>query len=199
VVAVDRLEKRELILDAALAVFSRRGVFATRIADIAEEAGVAYGLVYHYFKNKEEILNTIFEDRWTRLTERLEKAAAAGSNARERLHQVAAVFLEAYRSRPQLVELLLLEFTRMSKYLEPAQLERIGRAFAVVRRILERGQADGEIRPDIESELLVLVYLGSIQMIVQAQVLGAFREPEGFGERGAEQVVEVFLSGSAAR
>ncbi len=141
---VDRPEKRELILDAALAVFSRRGVFATRIADIAEEAGVAYGLVYHYFKNKEEILNTIFEDRWTRLTERLEKAAAEGHGARERLHAVAAVFLEAYRTRPQLVELLLLEFTR------------------------------------------------------QAQVLGAFREPTGFAENGAEKVVEVFLAGGRA-
>ena len=195
----DRLEKRELILDAALSVFSRKGVFGSRIADIADEAGVAYGLVYHYFKNKEEILNTIFEDRWARITERLEQAARDGADARARLREIAGVFLSSYRSRPQLVELLLLEFTRMSKYLEPAQLERIGGAFAVVRRVLERGQAEGEIRSDVASELLLLSYLGAIQMIVQSQVLGAFREPDGFAERGAEQVVDVFLQGARVR
>ncbi len=195
----DRPEKRELILDAALSVFSRKGVFGSRIADIAEEAGVAYGLVYHYFRNKEEILNTIFEDRWARTTDRLEVAARDGADARARLRGVADIFLSAYRARPQLVELLLLEFTRMSKYLEPAHLERIGSAFAVVRRVLERGQAEGEIRKDVASELLLLAYIGAIQMIVQSQVLGAFREPPGFAEHGADQVVDVFLEGARVR
>jgi AcrR family transcriptional regulator len=195
----DRPEKRELILDAALSVFSRKGVFGSRIADIAEEAGVAYGLVYHYFRNKEEILNTIFDDRWVRTTERLERAAREGVDARARLREVAEIFLSSYRARPQLVELLLLEFTRMSKYLEPAHLARIGGAFAVVRRILERGQAEGQIRSDVTSEVLLLSYLGAIQMIVQSQVLGAFREPEGFAQRGADQVVDVFLQGAGVR
>ena len=195
----DRPEKRELILDAALSVFSRKGVFGSRIADIAEEAGVAYGLVYHYFRNKEEILHTIFEDRWARITERLDRAAREGADTRARLRDVAEVFLSSYRTRPQLVELLLLEFTRMSKFLEPAHLARIGAAFAVVRRILERGQTEGEVRKDVASDVLVLAYIGAIQMIVQSQVLGGFREPEGFAERGPDQVVDVFLEGARAR
>ncbi len=195
----DRPEKRELILDAALSVFSRKGVFGSRIADIAEEAGVAYGLVYHYFRNKEEILNTIFEDRWTRTTERLERAAREGADLRARLREVAEVFLASYRARPQLVELLLLEFMRMSKFLEPVHLARIGAAFAVVQRILERGQAEGEIRQDVQSDVLMLSYLGAIQMLLQAQVLGGFRAPEGFEQRGPDQVVDVFLEGARAR
>ncbi len=111
----ERHDKRSKILDAALEVFSRKGVFATRIADIASEAGIAYGLVYHYFKNKEEILNTIFEERWARVTELLERAEKDGRDTADRLRRAAEVFLSAYQRRPQVVELLLLEFTRTSK------------------------------------------------------------------------------------
>jgi AcrR family transcriptional regulator len=191
-------DKRELILDAALAVFSRQGVFATRIADIAAEAGVAYGLVYHYFRNKEEILNTIFEERWARVTERIEEAEAKGADTRGRLQGAAHVFLASYRARPEVVELLLLEFMRTSKFLEPVQLERIGRAFDVVRRIVERGQKDGEVRDDIPADLLMLLFVGGLQMIIQTQVLQVFRGPPGFDERGAELVTTAFLEGFGA-
>ena len=162
---------------------------------IATEAGIAYGLVYHYFKNKEEILNTIFEERWERVTERLEEAEKAGANTRERLCGIAEVFIEAYRARPQVVEVLLLEFTRMSKFLEPVQLEQIGRAFTVVRRVLEQGQADGEVRREFPSAILMLLFVGGLQMILQSQVLGVFHPPESFELRGREMVVDAFFNG----
>ncbi len=195
----DRTDKRAQILDAALAVFSRKGIFASRIADIASEAGIAYGLVYHYFRNKEEILNTIFEERWARVTELLEEAEEAGESCREQLEGAVEVFISSYRDRPQVVELLLLEFSRMSKFLEPTHLEQIGRAFAVVTRILENAQKAGEIRSDVPASLLMLVFLGGIQLILQSEAFGGVRLPEGFAARGAETVVDVFWEGVNAK
>ena len=195
----DRTDKRAQILDAALAVFSRKGVFASRIADIASEAGIAYGLVYHYFRNKEEILNTIFEERWARVTELLERAEARGETPRDQLGGAVDVFISSYRDRPQVVELLLLEFSRMSKFLEPVHLEQIGRAFAVVTRILENGQKAGEIRAEIPASLLMLIFLGGIQLILQSEAFGNVRLPQGFAENGAETVVDVFWEGVKAR
>ncbi len=195
----ERSDKRAQILDAALEVFSRKGVFATRIADIASEAGIAYGLVYHYFKNKEEVLNTIFEVRWARVTELLERAEKEGSDSADRLRRVADVFLSAYRRRPQVVELLLLEFTRMSKYLEPTQIDAVARAFAVVTRIIERGQAERELREDIPPGLLMLVFLGGVQHILQTQVLGTFIAPAEFDTRGAEVLVDAFINGVTSK
>ena len=191
----DKTDRRAQILDAALEVFSRKGVFATRIADIAAEAGIAYGLVYHYFKNKEEVLQTIFEEQWARVTERLRDAELEGRDTPDRLRRAADVFLHAYRRRPQAVELLLLEFTRMSKFLEPPELDHIARAYAAVTRIFERGQADGEIRKDIPADLLTLTFLGGLQQIMQTQVLGTFHPPEGFGEEGAAILVDAFVNG----
>ena len=64
-------EKRRVILDAAVRVFARKGFHASRVGDIAEEAGVAHGLLYHYFSSKDEVLETIFREHWTALLERI--------------------------------------------------------------------------------------------------------------------------------
>jgi len=58
------LDKRRTILDAAVRVFARQGFHGCRVSDIADEAGVAYGLVYHYFDSKDEVLDTLFLERW---------------------------------------------------------------------------------------------------------------------------------------
>ena len=65
------VDKRRLILDAAIRVFARRGFHACRVSDVADEAGVAYGLVYHYFKNKDELLETVFETGWSGFVSRI--------------------------------------------------------------------------------------------------------------------------------
>ena len=57
-------DRRKTILRAAVEVFARKGYHGCRIADVAKEAGVAYGLVYHYFRNKEELLQLVFEAGW---------------------------------------------------------------------------------------------------------------------------------------
>lgn len=193
----ERHDKRARILEAALSVFSRKGVLGTRIADIANEAGIAYGLVYHYFKNKEEILNTIFTERWAEITERLEVAERARGGTSTRLRSAAAVFIEAYRDRPQVVELLTIEFARVSDILEPVNLEKVARAFGVVRRIIEKGQDDGEIRRELNAGVLMLLLVGGLQHLLQSQALGVFRPPAEFDARGAEMVVDAFLHGVA--
>jgi len=64
-------EKRRQLLDAAVRVFARKGFHASRVGDIAEEAGVAHGLLYHYFKSKDEVLEAVFHDNWSLLLARI--------------------------------------------------------------------------------------------------------------------------------
>ena len=63
------VDKRRLILDAAITVFARQGFHHCRVSDVADEAGLAYGLVYHYFDSKEQMLNELFSERWALLVE----------------------------------------------------------------------------------------------------------------------------------
>ena len=90
-------DKRQLILDAAVRVFARSGYHACRVGDIAEEAGVAHGLLYHYFSSKDEVLETIFRDAWTELLEAFRGVEDSDETPREQLRHVAAILLRSWR------------------------------------------------------------------------------------------------------
>ena len=82
-------DKRQVILDAAVRVFARQGFHTCRVSDIADEAGVAYGLVYHYFSSKEEILDTLFLDRWGLMLDAIAEADRREPTARDKLTAIA--------------------------------------------------------------------------------------------------------------
>ena len=73
------IDRRRQILDAAIRVFARQGFNACRVSDIAREANVAYGLVYHYFDSKDQVLNELFVERWSLLLRRSRRSTAARS------------------------------------------------------------------------------------------------------------------------
>ena len=73
-----------MILDAAVRVFARQGFHTCRVSDIADEAGVAYGLVYHYFQSKDEVLDTLFLERWDIMLEAIARGRRAARSRRAR-------------------------------------------------------------------------------------------------------------------
>ena len=93
-------EKRRLILRAAITVFARSGYHTSRVSDVAKEAGVAYGLVYHYFGSKEDLLETIFRRTWTRMLEAVEEVERSEVTAREQIAGVARIVLGSWEARP---------------------------------------------------------------------------------------------------
>jgi TetR/AcrR family fatty acid metabolism transcriptional regulator len=65
--SVNQEQRRAALLGAAVRVFARKGFHGARVGDVASEAGVAHGLVYHYFSSKDELLETIFRETWAAL------------------------------------------------------------------------------------------------------------------------------------
>jgi TetR/AcrR family fatty acid metabolism transcriptional regulator len=196
-----RSEKRELILESAIAVFARMGYHGARVSDIAQEAGIAYGLVYHYFKNKEEILRTIFEERWSGFLEGLEGIADSAGTVENKLVSVAALMLNAYRLRPEWVKVLVLEIQRSSRFAEPSQQRAIGGLVHVITRLVREGQANGELRRDVDPEVAAYLFIGGLEIIITARVLDVLSiepgEEQGYYQKVARTVVEVFLRGLA--
>ena len=86
------LDKRRTILDAAVRVFARQGFHGCRVSDIADEAGVAYGLVYHYFDSKDEVLDTLFLERWDVMLAAIAEVDARELEPREKLYAIAPSF-----------------------------------------------------------------------------------------------------------
>ena len=207
-----RRDKRARILEAATRVFARTGYHGSRIADIASEAGIAYGLVYHYFKNKEEILSSIFEERWGAFLETLEHIARQHASAREKLEQVATVILGGHHVRPDWVKVLVLEIQRSSRFARPDQIRAVGRLFQIVARILREGQEEGELRGDVDPDVACYVFIGALEIVITGVVLhviqpgpaaeppaGPATEAEGrdaaYYEKVGGTVVDIFLSG----
>ena len=106
------VDKRRQILDAAVTVFARQGFHATRVSDIADEAGVAYGLVYHYFNSKDQVLNELFLERWSLLLAAIEEAEKTDASHRDKLGAVAGFIFESYRYDPELMKVIIVEVTR---------------------------------------------------------------------------------------
>jgi TetR/AcrR family fatty acid metabolism transcriptional regulator len=197
-----RGEKRAHILEAATRVFARRGYHGARVSDIAREAGIAYGLVYHYFRNKEEILDTIFAERWGQFLDVVDGIAAGPQPASEKLRQLAALILFAYRRRSDWVKVLVFEIQRTSRFSEPEQIEAVGRLFRSVARIVRMGQESGELRSDLDANLVCLAFIGALETMITSQVMRVMRLPDQTqddDDRTVRTVVELFLGGLAAR
>ena len=186
-------EKRRLILDAAVRVFARKGYHTCRVGDIAEEAGVAHGLLYHYFSSKEEVLETVFRDTWTEVLDAFTAVEASGEPSREQLRRVAAILLRAWRRNPDLVRVLVREVARSPQV--QSKVDELGQAFKAIERIVARGQAEGAFRADLEPRLLSWIFYGAIEEILTGWVLGQL--PDGEAEVAASErtVVEVLCEG----
>ena len=189
-------EKRRLILSAAVRVFARDGFHTSRVGDIAEEAGVAHGLLYHYFSSKDEVLLTVFSENWSDLLVRFEGVEASDEPADEKLRGLVKILLRTWRNDPALVTVMVREVGR-SPHLA-TQVDDIGRAFAVIQRVVEQGQADGVFRPDIDPLLASWVIYGGLEEILTGWVMG--RLPDGDEEVArAERTIVDLVCGGLAR
>ena len=182
--------KQGQILQAAVRVFAAQGYEATRVGDIATDAGVAYGLVYHYFGSKEAVLDAVFREAWGRLLAALAQAEQTGETAPEQLELVVKIVLRTWRDDPDLVRLLVREVTRSAHIQD--ELDQIGQAFATLQRIVERGQSEGTLRADVDARLAAWMLYGALEEVLTGWVLGQLEDDVAVAER---EVTATFVGG----
>ena len=173
-------------------VFARKGFHTARVGDIAEEAGVAYGLVYHYFSSKDDVLEQIFRDNWALMLERIRAVETADETARNQLRHVTAIVLRSWKHDPDLVRVLVREVTR-TPHLQ-RQIHEVGHAFEALRRIIERGQSNGEFRDDIDARLASVVFYGALEEILTAWVLERLPDDDEAVARAERTVGELLAA-----
>jgi AcrR family transcriptional regulator len=189
-------DKRRLILDAAVRVFAQKGYHTSRVGDIAEEAGVAHGLLYHYFRSKEELLETIFRETWRDVLDAVRSVEETDETARERLAGIAKILLRAWRRDPDLVRVLVREVTRSSHLQQ--NIDEIDAAFSGLERIIARGQENGEFRADVDARMVSYVFYGALEEILTGWVLGQLEDGDEAITQAEQTVIEVVCGGLAA-
>src|SRR6478752_4959152 len=145
-------EKRRQILDAAVKVFARQGFHHCRVSDIADEAGVAYGLVYHYFSSKDEVLDTLFLERWDVLLELIRDVDSEAIPVRDKLAAIASFIVDSYQHDPDLMKVIIVEVTRAANSFGQTHLGQIREAYELIGEIVTKAQREGVFKADIDAE-----------------------------------------------
>jgi TetR/AcrR family transcriptional regulator, fatty acid metabolism regulator protein len=188
-------EKRRQILEAAVRAFAAKGYHACRVGDIAEEAGVAYGLLYHYFDSKEEVLRSIFHQTWTDMLGTIREIERLDVPAREQLRKVVELVLRTWKRDPDLVRVLVREVTRSGELQQ--QIEEIEQAFQALERIVERGQREGHFRSEVDPRLAAWILYGAMEEILTGWALGRLNDGDSDVSRAEQTVVATICDGLA--
>jgi AcrR family transcriptional regulator len=186
-------DKRQRILDAAVRVFAEHGYHGSRVGDIAEDAGVAHGLLYHYFSSKEEVLRTIFAENWGQLIARFRAVEEADESAAQKLEGIAKILLRTWRNDPALVTVMVRDVAR-SEHLQGQVLE-VREAFAILQRVIEEGQATGEFRRDVDPRFASWIVYGGLEEVLTGWVLGGLPDAEADVTLAEATAIELALRG----
>ena len=186
-------DKRTRILDAAIRVFAEHGYHEARVGDIAEDAGVAHGLLYHYFASKDDVLRTIFVENWGQLIARFRAVEVANEPAGEKLEGIAKILLRTWRNDPALVTVMVREVARSHQLQD--RVDEVREAFAIVQRIVEEGQAAGVFRRDVDARLASWLFYGGLEEVLTGWVLGQLPDSEDDVATAERTVVDIALRG----
>jgi TetR/AcrR family fatty acid metabolism transcriptional regulator len=189
-------DKRQRILDAAVQVFARKGFFASRISDVAAEAGIADGTVYLYFESKDDILVKLFDEVVGEHIEAARQEIRGVDDAARRLRVIADHHLDLLGKNPELAVVFQVELRQSTKFMELFTASWLKAYFDIVEAAIEAGQKQGTIRAELSRKLATHAFFGALDAIVTSWVLAhnAFELTELAGP-----VVDLFLEGAGAK
>jgi AcrR family transcriptional regulator len=188
-----------LILDAAVRVFARRGFHTCRVADIADEAGVAYGLVYHYFASKDEVLDTLFLERWNVMLELIREVDAQDMPVRDKLGAIASFIVDSYRHDPDLMKVIIVEVTRAANSFGRTHIGEIRTAYELIGEIVTKAQAEGVFKAEIDARFAAMAFYGAIEQLLTGWIFDLLPHSEEYFERAKWLVVETVCGGLETR
>jgi AcrR family transcriptional regulator len=189
------VDKRRLILDAGVTVFARRGFHHCRVSDVADEAGVAYGLVYHYFRSKDEILTTLFLERWQVMLDAIAEIDSRDLPARDKLNAVASFIIDSYRHDPDLMKVIIVEVTRAANSFGALHLDKIREAYEAIAAIVEKARAEGSFKDGIPAEFAAMCFYGAIEQLLTGWIFEVLPKTDQDYERAKGLVVEAICGG----
>jgi TetR/AcrR family fatty acid metabolism transcriptional regulator len=194
-----RAEKRQQILDAAVRVFARQGFHTCRVSDIADEAGVAYGLVYHYFRSKDEILDTLFSERWKILLEVISETDATELPPRDKLRAIAAFIIDSYRHDPELMKVIIVEVTRAANTFGRTHLPEIREAYAGIAAIVQRAQDEGLFLDVVSAQFAAMAFYGATEQVLTGWIFDILPTTDADIEQAKGFIVETVVGGLERR
>jgi len=163
-------KKRRLIHNAAITVFALKGYYKSRISDIVKEADVAYGLFYHYFPSKDDILVTIFQTAWINLLNQIDQINKTGDNPAKRIYKIVEYMYRNYQHYPDLMKVLIMDVPRLERFYDDDNQKIYKRFFTKVEALIEEGQKSGLIDKTCDPAICSFMVHGVVDAVIRQYV-----------------------------
>jgi TetR/AcrR family fatty acid metabolism transcriptional regulator len=186
--------KRERILEAAVKVFAAEGFYNAKVAQIAQQAGVADGTIYLYFKSKDDLLISLFEDRMEGINANLRDTLAQTESAADKLRVVVRLHLELVEQNRHMAEVICVELRQSSKFIKEYANPKFSEFLRLIAGAISDGQKSGELRADLDPPLIARAMFGALDEIALAWLA---KGPKGMIDlkRAIEQMSNFFIDG----
>src|SRR5512145_255658 len=185
--------KRNRILRAAVKIFSRKGFFNSKVSEIARASGVADGTIYLYFKNKDDLLISLFEEKMGEVVADVRRRIGAGGNAIEKLRIFIENHMDLLERESGLVEVIQVELRQSTKFLKDYTPVKFFEYLEVISDILEEGKREGVLRPDLNVSVARRAIFGALDELCLTYVLS--RKPKYHPSVTAVEVCRLLLEG----
>lgn len=181
-------------MDAAIDVFAQKGFYGARISDIAKKARVADGTIYLYFKNKDDLLISLFEDRMEVIVDRFRHRISDEPSAIERLRGFIDQHLKMVAEQPTLAEVLTRELRQSAKFVREYRAPKFSEYLDLLGEIIEYGRQTGEFAEDISPKVLKRALFGALDEVSLHWVTSVRRKPYSL-DAAAEEIWRLCAQG----
>jgi len=190
---IDRTDKRDALLRAAIDTFAARGFFNAQVADVARAAGVAAGTVYLYFRGKDDLLISIFERTMKEAIADGRKSVDSLTDPVERLREIARLHLGRLGRDRALAVVFQVELRQSTKFMERFSSTHLREYLGIIRNVIADGQARQVFRAPISPTLAAKLFFGALDEMATNWILSRRKYAL---EADAERVVDLFLNGA---
>ncbi|HMV48132.1 MAG TPA: TetR/AcrR family transcriptional regulator [Blastocatellia bacterium] len=180
---------------AAAKVFAQFGYFNAKVSDVARAAGIADGTVYLYFKNKDDLLTSIFSWAMGQFLNRARVELADLKESREKLRRFANLQFSLLEQERDIAIVFQIELRQSAKFMEQFSTTYLAEYLQMLREIIEEGQRSGSFRKGLNSKLMAKLLFGMLDEMATNWVLS-------HGNHSltamAEPVLDIFFNGVTA-
>jgi len=171
--AEHKTKKRDRIIEAAVKVFAEKGFFTANVSDVAREAGVADGTIYLYFKNKDDVLISLFEHKMDGILQQFRERLQGIDDPLQKLEYFIQIYFEIIKNDKRLAEVFQVELRQSSKFLKDYHNQKFLDYLNMIAEILSEGQQAGFFRPDLNIDIAKIMIFGAIDEVSRQWILGA--------------------------
>jgi len=190
-------DKRTRILKSAVKVFAQKGFYNAKVAEIAKGAEVADGTIYLYFKNKDEMLISIFEEEMAKFITRIDKEMAATSDIIEKVRIFIRTHLEFVKKNPRLAQVFQLELRQSNKFIKEYTGTKLKEYLNIIGTLVEEGQKQDVLRKDVHPGLVKRALFGALDEIATHWVL--LKNGKYDLNESADQIANIMIHGLRAQ